>query len=107
MREVSVHEFASARADGAVAIDVREPYEYVAGHVPGVAFMPEAELFERLNHLPKDETIYVLCRSGNRSAFVAAALSRLGLDAVNVAGGTAGWEAAGYPVVRGAALNVA
>ena len=107
MREVSVHEFASARADGAFAIDVRQQFEYTAGHAPGVAFMPEGEVFDRIHHLPKGETVYVVCRSGNRSAFVADALTRLGFDAVNVAGGTAAWEAAGYPVVRGTALNVA
>jgi rhodanese-related sulfurtransferase len=107
MREVSVHEFASARADGAFAIDVRQPFEYVAGHAPGVASMPEGEVVDRTHHLPKGETIYVVCRSGNRSAFVADALTRRGFDAVNVAGGTAAWEAAGYPVVRGTVLNVA
>ena len=107
MREVSVREFASARADGAFAIDVREQFEYVAGHAPGVAFMPDPEVFGRLHDLPRDETIYVVCRSGSRSFYVARELRKLGFDAVNVSGGTAAWESAGYPVVRGAALSVA
>lgn len=107
MREVSVQAFASARADGAVTIDVRDPAEYLAGHVPGVRLMPMGEVLARAGELPRDVPLYVICASGNRSATVADALVREGLDARSVAGGTAGWESAGYPVVRGAASDVA
>lgn len=105
MREVNVHEFAVARADGAFAIDVREPHEFTAGHVPGVVLMPMSAL--RIAELPKGEPVYVVCASGNRSRTVALELSRIGFDAVTVNGGTSGWDAAGYPVVRGEASNVA
>jgi rhodanese-related sulfurtransferase len=107
MREVSSHEFASARADGAVTIDVREPDEYVAGHVPGVHLMPMSEVPFRLTELPRTRPIYVICQSGNRSQVIADLLSRQGFDARSVAGGTSAWESLGYPVVRGPASDVA
>lgn len=107
MREVSIQAFASARADGAVTIDVREPGEYLAGHVPGVRLMPMSEVLARTGELPRNAPLYVICATGNRSLTVADALIRAGYDARSVAGGTSGWESAGYPVIRGAASDVA
>ena len=107
MREVSSHTFASARADGAVTIDVREPDEYVAGHVPGARLMPMGEVPSRLTELPRARPVYVICQSGNRSQAIAHLLVRQGFDARSVAGGTTAWEALGYPVVRGAVADVA
>jgi rhodanese-related sulfurtransferase len=107
MREVSSHLFASARADGAFTIDVREPEEYVAGHVPGVRLMPVGEVPFRLAELPRTRPVYVICQSGNRSQAIADLLVRQGFDARSVSGGTAAWESLGYPVVRGAAADVA
>ncbi|GAB2743027.1 rhodanese-like domain-containing protein [Nocardioides pakistanensis] len=107
MREVSIQAFASARADGAVTIDVREPAEYLAGHVPGVRLMPMSEVLGRAGELPRNAPLYVICATGNRSLTVTDALIREGFDARSVAGGTSGWESAGYPVIRGAASDVA
>lgn len=107
MREVSIKAFASARADGAVTIDVREPGEYLAGHVPGVRLVPMSELAARLDELPRNQPLYLICQTGNRSLDVAGFLAREGFDARSVAGGTSGWQAAGYPVIRGAHADVA
>lgn len=107
MREISSHVFASARADGAFAIDVREPDEYVAGHVPGVRLMPTGEVPLRLAELPRTRPVYVICQSGNRSQAIADLLIRRGFDARSVTGGTSAWESLGYPVVRGPASDVA
>jgi rhodanese-related sulfurtransferase len=107
MREVSSHVFASARADGAVTIDVREPDEYVAGHVPGVRLMPVGDVPYRLAELPRTRPVYVICQSGNRSRAIADLLIRHGFDARSVSGGTTAWESLGYPVVRGPAADVA
>lgn len=107
MREVNIHEFAALRADGAYVVDVRETHEYLAGHVPGVELAPMGEVHTLLNRLPRREPVYVICRSGNRSAHIAALLNQAGVEAANVAGGMNAWEAAGYPVVRGAASDVA
>ena len=47
----------------------------------------------------RDEPLYVICRSGNRSAYAAHALAGAGWDASNVADGMVGWHAAGLPMI--------
>lgn len=107
MREVSTHEFAAARADGALAVDVREPGEYLAGHIPGVRLVPMGEVGLRLQEIPRNEPVYVVCATGNRSLTVTGMLIREGYDAYSVSGGTSGWESAGLPVIRGGHADVA
>lgn len=107
MREVSREAFASARADGAFVIDVREPGEYIAAHIPGVVLMPKDTVPARLSEIPRSAPVYVVCASGNRSLAVTDLLVRAGFDAWSVAGGTSGWQSAGLPVVTGAAANTA
>ncbi len=102
MREVDLAAFAAAHRDGAVVIDVREPFEYVAGHVPGATLVPMGRLPSRVADLPRDVPVYVICASGNRSLAAAHFLARAGIDAWSVTGGTADWARAGYPIVRGA-----
>ena len=84
-------------------LDVREPDEYAAGHVEGALLMPLARTVEMAlaAGLPKDEPVYVFCRSGNRSLQAAQALVAAGYEDVrNVDGGIIAWTAAGLPVVR-------
>ena len=100
--EVNLHTFAAAHADGAFVIDVREPYEYVAGHVPGAQLIPLARLPHHSGELPAGEPVYVICASGNRSWTAAQFLIERGIDARSVTGGTGGWTARGLPVVSGA-----
>ncbi|MEU3402162.1 rhodanese-like domain-containing protein [Streptomyces filamentosus] len=100
MRETDLDVFASELAEGAFAIDVREPDEYAAGHVPGVRPAPLSELGAHLAALPADRPVHVICASGNRSARAAAHLEAAGFHAVSVAGGTSGWARTGRPVVR-------
>jgi rhodanese-related sulfurtransferase len=102
MREVDLATFAAAHRDGAVVIDVREPFEYVAGHVPGAELIPMDQLPPRTRDLPRTAPVYVICASGNRSLAAANYLARAGIDAWSVAGGTTGWTRAGHPVIRGA-----
>ena len=101
MREVDLATFAVRHRDGAVVIDVREPFEYVTGHVPGAQPMPLAQLAARSGELPRDVPVYVVCASGNRSLMAAGLLHRAGIDAWSVAGGTAAWQRTGHPIVRG------
>ncbi len=101
MREVDLARFAAAHRDGAMVIDVREPFEYVAGHVPGADLVPMNQLPARTAELPRDVPVYVICASGNRSLAAADDLARAGVDAWSVAGGTTGWARAGHPVIRG------
>ena len=100
-RAVDVTGLAEAHAAGATVVDVREPAEYLAGHVPGALLLPMGQLSGRIDELPRDETVYVICASGNRSRSMVDVLVGAGVDAVNVEGGTLAWQQAGYPVARG------
>lgn len=87
--------------DEVTLVDVREPYEYAEGHVPGALSMPLGQVVALAADLPKDRPLYVICRSGNRSLQAAEALVEAGFhDVRNVGGGMISWQAAGYPVER-------
>ncbi|MFO7664094.1 MAG: rhodanese-like domain-containing protein [Chloroflexota bacterium] len=80
-------------------IDVREPYEYEAGHIPGITLIPMGDVASRLNEIPTDKEVIITCRSGNRSGQVADYLRAQGFTNVhNMEGGILAWEAAGFEV---------
>ncbi|WP_448072446.1 rhodanese-like domain-containing protein [Georgenia yuyongxinii] len=101
MTEISIDRFAAARVSGAFVVDVRQPDEYVQGHVPGADLIPLGEVSTRTADLPTNQPVYVICASGNRSLRAAEYLRGVGIDAHSVRGGTAGWIGAGKPVVTG------
>lgn len=84
---------------GGWLLDVREDDEWAAGHAPDATHIPMAELPGRLDELPADGEVYVICRSGGRSARVTAYLNQNGWSAVNVDGGMQHWAAAGRSMV--------
>jgi hydroxyacylglutathione hydrolase len=93
-----------ARDQNAVIIDVREPEEYLMGHVPGAINLPQAEIASRLEELPRDRPLMIVCQSGMRSLRSAQFLKQAGFGQVaNVAGGTSAWCGAGRPLVTGEA----
>ena len=80
-------------------LDVREPWEYLAGHVPGAELIPLGELEQRVSEIPRDRPVFAICHSGQRSLAAAGYLLALGyLEVVNVDGGTAAWIERGFPV---------
>ena len=83
---------------GAVLLDVRENDEWRAGHAPDAVHIPMTELADRLGDIPEADPLYVICRSGGRSARVTGYLNANGWDAVNVAGGMSTWAALGLPL---------
>jgi rhodanese-related sulfurtransferase len=85
-------------ADAAL-LDVRESDEWAAGHAPNAQHLPMSELTGRIAELPDAEPLYVVCRSGGRSARVVAFLAGQGYPAVNVEGGMQSWAAQGRDVV--------
>lgn len=99
--EIDVERLAEVQAGGSWVLDVRQPDEYEAGHVPGAHLIPLDELSTRHPEVPADQEVYVVCGSGGRSAAATKALNGAGYRAVNVAGGTKGWIDAGHPVVEG------
>jgi rhodanese-related sulfurtransferase len=99
--EIDVQTFADLHAAGVPLIDVREPDEYETTHVPGAQLIPLGTVPERLDEVPTDRTVYVICGVGARSHKAADFYRRQGIDAVNIAGGTAAWIEAQYPTATG------
>jgi rhodanese-related sulfurtransferase len=83
----------------AFLLDVREDDEWTAGHAPDAVHVRLGELGARVGELPRDRAVYVICRTGNRSAYAAQALGGVGLNAINVADGMTGWAVAGRPMI--------
>jgi rhodanese-related sulfurtransferase len=101
--EVGLDDLATALEAGAPVIDVRNPDEYAEARIPGVTLIPLPELGARIDEVPKDRRVYVVCAVGGRSLNAAKALNNAGYDAVSVAGGTNAWAAEGRPVETGSA----
>jgi rhodanese-related sulfurtransferase len=96
---VQVQEVPAASVpESAWLLDVREDDEWAAGYAPGARHIPLGELGARSDEIPRNEAVYVICRSGNRSGRAAQALCNAGWDAINVAGGMQDWAAAGRPM---------
>ncbi len=99
--EIDVAELARQREAGAPVIDVREADEWEEFRVPGATLLPLIEVPDRIGEVPGDRTVYIVCRSGGRSAKAVAFLRSHGFDAVNVAGGSLAWAEAGNVVDSG------
>ena len=101
-QEISVQEAVAKQEAGAFILDVREPSEWNEAHIAGATLIPLGELGSRVNELPKDKEIVVVCRSGNRSAQARDLLVNEGFTQVtSMAGGLNQWKAAGYPTISG------
>ena len=94
--------------NGAVLIDVREPAEYKAGHIPGTVNIPrgvlEFVIYKHLGYPKKVDTnrkIYVQCKTGGRASLAAASLKKIGFKNVTaVIMNITDWEKAGHPWVK-------
>lgn len=102
MREITVTDLA-ALGSAITLVDVREVDEYTDAHVEGAVNLPLSQLPGLVDQVPADETVYVMCLSGGRSARATAYLEAEGRDVVNVLGGISAWHGAGLPVVTGGA----
>lgn len=101
MKEVGVQQVHEDLLEGtATLIDVREPAEYNAGHVPGAVHIPLRQLELRMAEAPTDRSVYVICHSGGRSASAVYVLAGHGIAAHNVVGGMVAWSKAGLPVEK-------
>ena len=100
--EVSTADALALREAGAFILDVRQPEEWAAGHVPDATLIPLGDLASRVAEVPKDRQVVVVCRSGNRSAQGRDVLLGAGYPSVtSMAGGMNDWTAAGYPTESG------
>jgi rhodanese-related sulfurtransferase len=84
--------------EGLQVLDVREPAEWVHGHIEGATHIPLNDVPARLDELSDGQTL-VVCKVGGRSAKAVAYLQSQGRSAVNLHGGMLDWAAAGRPMV--------
>jgi rhodanese-related sulfurtransferase len=97
-RSVSVSDAHAAVQEGGMLVDVRTSRERKLDGAPqGAAHVPLERLAEQLAML-ESRSVYVICRSGNRSSRAAAQLRRSGIDAHNVKGGILAWKREGLPL---------
>lgn len=90
---ISNDEVLSRVKNGGILLDVREEAEYAFGHIEGSISIPMGELEDRLDELDKDKEIYVICRTGTRSALAAQKLVEKGFTKVyNVLPGMSAWK---------------
>ena len=83
-----------------IVVDVRQPDEFRRGHISGAKLIPLGELSSRMNELPKDKEIVLVCASGNRSRSATKMLVREGYEAVNMNGGMMSWARSGLSVKK-------
>ena len=83
-----------------MVLDIRNPGEWKAGHIPGSVNIPLNHMQARMAEVPRDKRIAVHCAGGYRSSIAASILHQHGItNLVEMAGGLAAWEAAKLPVV--------
>jgi rhodanese-related sulfurtransferase len=98
-REIGVSEAFSKYQNGTFVLDVRTQAEWDEFHAPNSTLIPLDQLPSRLNELPRDREIVVVCRSGNRSQQGRDILLNAGFEQVtSMRGGLNEWRASGYPV---------
>ena len=87
-----------------LVIDVRQAFEYEAGHVPGAWHINGGSLPDRLDDLPRDRAIASVCAAGFRASIAASILRAAGFDRASWVGeGFPAWQAAGLPIETGSA----
>lgn len=95
---VTIDQLPNPLPEGVTVLDVREPMEWVHGHIEGALHIPLGTLPVRVTELPEGQ-ILVVCKVGGRSAQAVMWLQQQGHDVVNLDGGMLDWEAAGRPMV--------
>ncbi len=99
--EITVAEAYQRYQAGAFFLDVRTQAEYDQGHIANGVLIPLEELQKRLNEVPRDQAVVVVCKSGVRSREATLILRQAGYTHVApMGGGMQAWVSAGYPWVK-------
>jgi rhodanese-related sulfurtransferase len=80
-------------------LDVREPFEWQAGHIEGAVHVPLSQVLAGQVELDQSRPVVAICRMGNRSEVAALMLRARGYEAYNLEGGMEDWEKEGLPFV--------
>lgn len=80
-------------------VDVREYYEWIAGHLESSGHIPLRHLPARSAEISADRPVLLVCQVGQRSALATEFLRKRGYDAHNLEGGVEAWVAAGFSLV--------
>jgi len=99
--EISVDELEEQLGEGARLVDVRQPYEFDEMRVSGAVLVPLATVPDNVDAFRGDVPVYVICKTGARSARACEFLATHGVEAINVAGGTLAWIRSGREYVSG------
>jgi rhodanese-related sulfurtransferase len=87
-KQIHASEVRNLLETGATIIDIREETEYTQSHLKGVKNIPLSQIRQRLDEIPRNQPIYLHCRSGQRSYNAALALQNHGFKEVfNISGG--------------------
>lgn len=110
IQEVPLADAHAALEQADLVLDVREPEEYAAGHLPGAVNIPRGLLEFKLSGSPalerRDQKIVLYCKTSGRAALAAATLHEMGyLEVRSIAGGFDAWQAAGGTVVQPAPIQ--
>jgi rhodanese-related sulfurtransferase len=97
-----------ANPGGTLIVDVREPNEFAAGHVPGAINIPrgviEFKIWNQVGYpanTQMDQPIVLQCQSGNRASLAAQSLADLGFTHINaVVMSLDDWQKSGHPFVK-------
>jgi hydroxyacylglutathione hydrolase/adenylyltransferase/sulfurtransferase len=79
-------------------VDVREDYEWQAGHIAGARHITLGEVASQADTLDPNRPVVFYCRSGARSTMAADAFAQAGFDAASMAGGLLAWDERGLPL---------
>jgi len=103
VQAISASEYLQQMRDQAhTLVDVRQPGEWQSGHPKAAVHIPLGEVAARLQEIPQDKPVVVICASGNRSAMAATKLTKAGFSTVyNFSGGMGSWQGAGLPTQPG------
>jgi rhodanese-related sulfurtransferase len=96
--EIDAAQAEKLAAEGAQLVDVRQDYEWDAGHIEGAAHVPLEQLPGRADEVDRSRTVIFTCRTGSRSSFATSAFREAGFEAFNLAGGLEAWVEAGKPI---------
>ena len=110
IKECTVSQAKQVITPSTLLIDIREPEEFIRGHIPGAVLSPRGLLEFEIHPLvqrtatdssvaPEDRQIVLYCGTGGRSALAAETLTNMGYrDVTSMDGGIVAWSAAGLPI---------